>query len=43
VEDRYPGSAVSIPFPIDPENFFAAKPSRDGYVDLEGSGGVGEA
>jgi hypothetical protein len=43
VEDRYPGSTVSIPFPIEPETFFNPKPGRDGYVDFEGAGGAGEA
>jgi hypothetical protein len=42
-EDRYPGSAVRIPFPIEPEDFFNAKPSRDGDADLEGAGGAGRA
>ena len=39
-EDRYPGRAVRIPFPIEAEDFFNAKPSRDGHVDLEGTGEV---
>ncbi len=37
-EDRYPGSGVRIPFPIEPDNFFTSKPSRDGHVEFEGAG-----
>ncbi len=41
-EDRYPDCAVRIQFPIEPEDFFNPKPSRDGHVHLEGAG-AGEA
>ncbi len=36
-ENRYPGSAVRIPFPIEPEDFCNAKPSRDVYLEGAGS------
>jgi hypothetical protein len=38
--DRYPSSAVRIPFPIEPEDFFNAKHSRD--ADLEAPEGPEE-
>jgi hypothetical protein len=41
--DLYPGSAVGIPFPIDPDGFFVAEPGHDGHVGLEDGGEAGEA
>ena len=41
--DLYPGSAVGIAFPIQPDGFFAAAPHHDGHVGLEGAGEAGEA
>jgi hypothetical protein len=34
-QDLYPGSAVEIPFPINPDDFFVAEPHHDGRVDPE--------
>jgi hypothetical protein len=34
-QDRYPGSAVEIPFPIEPDGFFVAEPHHDGRLDPE--------
>jgi hypothetical protein len=35
VSECYPGSAVEIAFPIEPEQFFARGPRHSEYVDLE--------
>ena len=40
--DLYPGSAVGIAFPIEPDGFFAAGPHQDGHVGLAGSERPGE-
>jgi hypothetical protein len=34
-QDLYPGSAVEIPFPIEPDDFFVAEPHHDGRADPE--------
>jgi len=33
--DLYPGSAVGIAFPIEPDGYFAAAPHHDGHVGLK--------
>jgi hypothetical protein len=41
--DLYPGSAIGIAFPIEPEGFFAAAaPHHDGNFGLEGPERPGE-
>jgi hypothetical protein len=35
VKECYPGSAVEIAFPIEPEQFFAGDPHHREHVDLE--------
>jgi hypothetical protein len=40
--DLYPGSAVGIVFPIEPDGFFAAAPHHDGHFDLGGPERPGE-
>jgi hypothetical protein len=35
VKERYPGSAVDVAFPIDPDCFFVEDTGRSEYVDLE--------
>ena len=35
VKECYPGSAVEITFPIEPEQFFIGDPHHDEHVDLE--------
>ena len=40
-KERYPGCAIGIPFPIDPDGFFVAGPRHDGLVGLEGAGEAG--
>ncbi len=40
--DLYPGSAVGIAFPIEPDGFFAAAPHHDGHFGLEGPERPGE-
>jgi len=37
---RYPGSAVKIAFPIEPEHFFASGPHTDTRADLEAMEGL---
>jgi hypothetical protein len=41
VSECYPGSAVEIAFPIEPEQFFAGDPRQSEYVDLEVGEGMG--
>jgi len=35
--DLYPGSAVEIAFPIEPDGFFVAGSHHEGSADLEGT------
>ena len=39
----YPGSTVSIVFPIESDYFFVSGPHHDGHVGLENSEDAGEA
>ena len=41
--DLYPGSAVGVAFPIEPDGFFVAAERHDGHLGLEGAGEAGEA
>ena len=35
VKERFPGSAVQLAFPIEPEQFFIGDPHHGEHVDLE--------
>jgi hypothetical protein len=39
----YPGSAVRVVFPIEPNGFFVVGPHHNGHVDLGGAGEAGAA
>ena len=39
--DLYPGSAVRVVFPIEPDGFFVVGPHRNEHVDLGGAGEAG--
>jgi hypothetical protein len=41
--DLYPGCAIRIPLPIDPDGFFVAGRRYAGHVGIEGAGEAREA